>query len=230
MSKWTEFIKDFARRHNLSYGCAMSDKRCSAEYKQYKIDELNISEKKKSKKVIPLKQKSKTPSEISKQWLDYMEIHNIPDFLENKKELKKLYKEELREIAEHFGLKVSKHDDKEKLANMIVNFATNYDESLLESTLEEQPILKEQKPKKVKPIIDIQNFPSELQSKFGRSLNNPYYNNKSLEDFLKDKKYLMNKFNKHLIEIANVFGIKVSKYDDKEKLANKILEYTTRIM
>ena len=155
-----------------------------------------------------------------------MKIHNIPDFLENKKELKKRYKEELREIAEHFGLKVSKNDDKEKLANIIVNFATNYNEDL-ESTPEEQPILKEQKPKKIKPIIDIQNFPPELQVIFNRFLSNSHNSNKSLEDFLKSKKFLTNLLKANLRIIANTFGIKVSKYDDREKLADKILEYTT---
>jgi hypothetical protein len=163
MSKWTEFIKDFARRHNLSYGCAMSDKRCSAEYKQYKINELNIFEKKKSKKVILSEQKSKKVKPILE----------IP---------------------------------------------------------EEQPILKEQKPKKVKPIIDIQNFPPELQVIFNRFLQNSHNSNKSLEDFLKSKYFLTHMLKANLRIIANTFGIKVSKYDDREKLADKILDYTTRIM
>jgi len=35
MSKWTDFVKDFARRHNLTYGCALSDPACSKEYKEH---------------------------------------------------------------------------------------------------------------------------------------------------------------------------------------------------
>lgn len=34
MSKWTEHVKAFATAHNLSYGCALSDPKCSAEYQQ----------------------------------------------------------------------------------------------------------------------------------------------------------------------------------------------------
>lgn len=211
MSKWTEFVKDFARRHNLSYGCALSDKRCSQEYKQYKSGTLNADEKKKNSK------KSKTPAEISEQWLNYMEIHNIPDFLENKKELKKRYKEELREIAEHFGLKVSKYDDKEKLANIILNFATNYDESLLPEIPEIPEI-----PKKSKRTPHSQIEPLTERLDFFLK-----YYNIPIEDAFKNKKFLTNFFNIDLIEISKSLGVKVSKYDDKSKLINKIIKFTT---
>ena len=253
MSKWTEFVKDFARRHNLSYACALSDKRCSQEYKQYKINELNIPEipkiikkkfkekpkllpeileipkiiKKKFKekpKLIPeipeIPKKSKTPLEISEQWLKYMEIHNIPDFLENKKELKKRYKEELREIAEHFGLKVSKYDDKEKLANIIVNFATNYDESLLPEIPEIPEIPKKSKRGSRTPNSQIKPLTERLD------LFLKYYNI-PIEDAFKNKKFLTNFYNIDLIEISKSLGIEVSKYDDKSKLINKILKFTT---
>lgn len=33
MSKWTDFVKQYAQKNNLSYGCALSDPNCSAEYK-----------------------------------------------------------------------------------------------------------------------------------------------------------------------------------------------------
>ena len=33
MSKWVEHIKDFAKRNNLTYGCALSDPKCSEEYR-----------------------------------------------------------------------------------------------------------------------------------------------------------------------------------------------------
>ena len=220
MTKWTDFVKAFAKKHNLSYGCALSDVRCREEYHYYKTADLKPTEKKKSKKVILSEQKPKKVKpilEIPEQWLEYMKVHNIPDFLENKKELKKRYKEELREIVEHFGLKVSKNDDKEKLANIIVNFVKNYNENL------------EQNLTSSKPIIDIQNFPPELQVIFNRFLQNSHNSNKSLEDFLKSKKFLTNLLKANLRIIANTFGIKVSKYDDREKLADKILKYTTNL-
>ena len=38
MTRWTEFIKDFAKRNNVSYGCAMSDPKLREEYyKKYPI-------------------------------------------------------------------------------------------------------------------------------------------------------------------------------------------------
>jgi hypothetical protein len=33
MSKWVEHIRDFAKRNNLTYGCALSDPKCSEEYR-----------------------------------------------------------------------------------------------------------------------------------------------------------------------------------------------------
>lgn len=32
MSKWTEHVRSFATAHQLTYGCALSDPKCSAEY------------------------------------------------------------------------------------------------------------------------------------------------------------------------------------------------------
>lgn len=36
MSKWTDFVKEFAAKNNLTYGCALSDPRCSALYRKAK--------------------------------------------------------------------------------------------------------------------------------------------------------------------------------------------------
>lgn len=33
-SRWVEFVKEFARKNNLSYGCALSKPECSAEYRK----------------------------------------------------------------------------------------------------------------------------------------------------------------------------------------------------
>ena len=35
-SAWVEHVKEFAKRKGLSYGCALSDARCSKEYKTNK--------------------------------------------------------------------------------------------------------------------------------------------------------------------------------------------------
>jgi hypothetical protein len=51
MTRWTDFVKAFAKKHNLSYGCSLSDKRCSEEYKQYKIPKLTAKEKRESKQM-----------------------------------------------------------------------------------------------------------------------------------------------------------------------------------
>jgi len=34
VSQWILHIKDYAQRHNLSYGCALSKPECSAEYRE----------------------------------------------------------------------------------------------------------------------------------------------------------------------------------------------------
>jgi len=36
MTKWTDFIKEYAKQKGLSYGCALSDPNCSASYRQSK--------------------------------------------------------------------------------------------------------------------------------------------------------------------------------------------------
>jgi hypothetical protein len=36
MTRWTEFIKEYAKEHNLSYGCALSDPKCVEAYKAKK--------------------------------------------------------------------------------------------------------------------------------------------------------------------------------------------------
>jgi hypothetical protein len=35
-SAWIEHIRDFAKRNGVTYGCALSDKKCAAEYKKMK--------------------------------------------------------------------------------------------------------------------------------------------------------------------------------------------------
>ena len=32
MTDWTDFVKAFAAKNGISYGCALSDPKCSAEY------------------------------------------------------------------------------------------------------------------------------------------------------------------------------------------------------
>lgn len=46
VSAWVEHIRDFAKRNNLTYGCALSDPNCSKEYHAKKPSKLNKKEKK----------------------------------------------------------------------------------------------------------------------------------------------------------------------------------------
>ena len=34
MTAWNDFVKAFARKHNITYGCALTDPRCSVEYQK----------------------------------------------------------------------------------------------------------------------------------------------------------------------------------------------------
>jgi hypothetical protein len=234
MTKWTDFVKAFAKKHNLSYGCALSDVRCREEYHYYKTADLKPTEKKKSKKVILSEQKSKKVNpileiqelpktspkvlhkiskpilKIPEKWLEYMKLHNIPDFFQNKNELNHRYTEDLIGIAEYFGLKVPKnvkHSDREKIINTIVNY----------TTLPE-----------IQEILEKPEIPKQLD--FPRKFFNLIKGNDlSIEDGLKDRSIISYITNNDLIKIANILGVKVSKYDDKETLVNKILDYTTNL-
>jgi hypothetical protein len=44
MSKWTDFVKQYATKNNKSYGCALSDPNCSKEYHE-KYNKKNLAPK-----------------------------------------------------------------------------------------------------------------------------------------------------------------------------------------
>jgi len=46
MTAWTEHIKAFAKEHNISYGCALSNPDCSASYRNKRPQKLNKKETK----------------------------------------------------------------------------------------------------------------------------------------------------------------------------------------
>jgi len=76
MSKWVEHIKDFAKRNNLTYGCALSDPKCSEEYRvkfpkpdkkgkttsleEETIEIIPVKRKKETIEIIPVKRKKET--------------------------------------------------------------------------------------------------------------------------------------------------------------------------
>jgi hypothetical protein len=37
MTRWTDFVKDYATENKLSYGCALSKKACSVAYRHSRI-------------------------------------------------------------------------------------------------------------------------------------------------------------------------------------------------
>ena len=48
-NKWIEHVKKFAKDNNLSYGCAISDKRCKDTYE--KVQKKSYSDKKQEKNI-----------------------------------------------------------------------------------------------------------------------------------------------------------------------------------
>jgi len=59
MSNWTNFVKEFARKHNVSYGCAMAMPECSIEYKKLHPKKPT---KKQSKKAVNTELLEKYPA------------------------------------------------------------------------------------------------------------------------------------------------------------------------
>ena len=35
-NSWVDFVKDYSKKHNLSYGCSVSNSDCKNKYKEYK--------------------------------------------------------------------------------------------------------------------------------------------------------------------------------------------------
>jgi hypothetical protein len=68
-SKWIEHIRDFAKRNNLTYGCALSDPKCSEEYRnkfQKPVEEeiIPVKRKKETIEIIPVKRKKSKKEEL----------------------------------------------------------------------------------------------------------------------------------------------------------------------
>lgn len=99
MSKWVEHIRDFAKRNNLTYGCALSDPKCSEEYrikfpkpakkgkKGKKLDlsktefvpleEAEIDTEPKTKMIVEKKPPAPEPKETNLSVKEVMKIYNI---------------------------------------------------------------------------------------------------------------------------------------------------------
>ena len=63
MNKWVEHVKAFSKKHNIAYGCAISNDDCKREYRESKSKSVSISGEK-VKHIIPIRGKSppKTPN------------------------------------------------------------------------------------------------------------------------------------------------------------------------
>jgi hypothetical protein len=76
MSRWVDFVKEFAKRKGLSYGCALSDPDCSQEYRyKYKEGKLSADQRKAIK--------SKEPKEPRTRMSDFYEITGVVEEEEN---------------------------------------------------------------------------------------------------------------------------------------------------
>lgn len=76
MSRWVDFVKEFAKRKGLSYGCALSDPDCSQEYRyKYKEGKLSADQRKAIK--------SKEPKEPRTRMSDFYEITGVVEEQEN---------------------------------------------------------------------------------------------------------------------------------------------------
>jgi hypothetical protein len=68
MTVWTDFIKTWAAQHNVSYGCAMSDPKLGAAYRQkYPKPAPKMNFKKALKKGLPKEPKAPTKKALKGQ-------------------------------------------------------------------------------------------------------------------------------------------------------------------
>jgi hypothetical protein len=130
MTRWTDFVKAFAKKHNLSYGCSLSDKRCSEEYKQYKIPKLTAKEKRESKQMgmEDINRAGYPFRNPEKEELRLMSMEDInramkpsPKSTYTEYQLKSMYVKDLRELVKKLGLKLSYADVKNELITQILN-------------------------------------------------------------------------------------------------------------
>ena len=102
MSLWTDFVKEYAAKNNLTYKQAMSDPRCSALYKEAKAE----ADKKEAK--------------AKELYLKYAPIVNAPPETEPEKRDKKPKKKRVKDIVKR------KFDGKVYYANRFLDYVDAY--------------------------------------------------------------------------------------------------------
>jgi len=80
MTAWTDYVKEFARKHNTTYGCALSMPDCSAGYRAMKGDKPKATRVKKMKAsdMMPKDVKRGIPSAEQTKMLRDMKASMLP--------------------------------------------------------------------------------------------------------------------------------------------------------
>ena len=137
MTRWTEFIKDFAKKNNMSYGCAMSDPKLRKEYyekypKQEKEKSIKKTPEEKQKIKEEKKRKKMEDDEKSMQRSLKLSVKNFRDkyvkpHLENPNDsmLKKDMVDKYRKFSQR--LKDTIKDKAPKIYNLVNELAEEKD-------------------------------------------------------------------------------------------------------
>jgi hypothetical protein len=58
-NKWVEFVKSWSKRNNKTYGCAISDPKCKADYRKQKDSRIDLEE------ALPTEEQVKKPVKVA---------------------------------------------------------------------------------------------------------------------------------------------------------------------
>jgi len=152
---WVEFVKQYAKKKNISYGCAISE--AGPEYRKLKGMNVKPKEKKKSKITVPKKKtkEEEKPKEVEppRARRKYFEGLSEPEKEDRKryKDYKRIKCDKMNSIAffiNQFQLKGNFEEAKDKINTMIIN--------------DDVPITPEIYSKSIKSITGIKNLTKQI--------------------------------------------------------------------
>jgi hypothetical protein len=219
MNKWVEHIKEWAKKNNTTYGCALTDIKCKEDY--YKIKGIEKKATTKETKLEKGIEKKATPKET-----------NLEKGIEKKatpKEDKNIIKEkekELKQIANEYKLMMDAKQEKEKKLGMKINFEEGRDPSYYSYRYRSIKNYLTKQTDKIYPNFDYLTDEKQKEAKIKELESSLEFNSNRYEDLVFDelKSKSITEKNKQFT-LSNEALVYLKKYNEikkeLEKLSNK---------
>jgi len=188
-SRWIEFVKEWSKNNNVSYGCALSDARMKAQYyKKYpkKLTKAQLIQKEEAEKATMLMEDvnvaKKEKKEKYKNRLNAVEASlDLKDFIQANKLLKELKTKD-----------ITNPDTRKKLKQLIIRFNNERPKKpsvpIEEEKILAQPVLKR---RKTKELVEEEPLPTYQNIKDTRTPQQKVFDisdlDREIQSYLKDE-------------------------------------------